>query len=225
MIVLPNAGLVLLEVPKTATQAVRGMLAPFRPEQGWPFPRAGRHLHAPAYHELWRGKVETAFGRPFETVCVVRDPLERVESWYRYRKRSSLAGQPESTRGLSFLVFMAAMLELEPPEFAQVGRQDRFCGWNGATALVDHIFDYRRLDLFTGFLSARLGRQLDLPQRNASPVAPSDDPLKGVPAVLLARHRTARAGEFALYDRVAAAGHLRLPAALPKLAAVSSSAR
>ncbi len=204
MIVLAAAGLVYLEVPKTATMAMRAMLGPLKPRGGWPLMQAGRHLGGPGFARRWRAAAEELAGGPVETFCVVREPLERAESWYRYRQRDKVAGEPHSSRGMSFAEFLEHSLAEEPHPAARIGRQDRFCGYDGQGALVDHIFDYRRLDLVTEFVSARTGRQLALPQRNVSPAAAEAVDL---PPELAIRHRRERAGEYELYQRVAETGH------------------
>lgn len=217
MIVLTGAALVYLEVPKTATMAMRAMLRPLKPKGGWPFPEAGRHLGGPGYDRHWRAQVEALAGRPVETFCVVREPLARAESWYRYRQRAAVAGQARSSAGMTFAAFLAHTLDPDPPMAARIGRQDRFCGYDGQGALIDHIFDYRRLDLVTAFVGGRVGRVLELPQRNVSPAVAAPDPAAELPAALIDRHRHERAPEYELYERVAAVGHWR--------PAVSSSAR
>lgn len=217
MIVLTGAALVYLEVPKTATMAMRAMLRPLKPPGGWPFAAARRHLGGPAYHSRWRARVEALAGRPVETFCVVREPLARAESWYRYRQRAAVAAQARSSAGMTFAEFLSRSLDPDPPTAARIGRQDRFCGYDGQGARIDHIFDYRRLDLVTAFVAAHVGRPLALPQRNISPTAPAADPTADLPADLIARHRRERAPEYDLYDRVAAVGHWR--------PAVSSSVR
>ncbi len=206
MLVMVDHGLVFLETPKAASTAIRRMLEPQIPV---PWARQAprqRHIGVRQYDRLWAGQLARDIGRRAETFCVVRDPLERSASWYRYRQRSQVAGKPTSSRGLSFADFLTDVLADDPPPHARIGDQARFTGFDGTRAAVDHVFDYRRLDLLVDFLAARLGTPLTLDVHNVTPEAAR--PPEPLPDDLLAAFRAARALEYALYDRVAAAGAL-----------------
>lgn len=206
MLVLFDHGLVFLEVPKTASTSIRRMLEP-RIATPWPGRRVReRHMSLRHFRTHWADRLAEDLGGPAETFCVVRDPVERLESWYRYRQRDSIAGKPASTRGLTFAQFLADCLADDPPAHARVGSQARFTGFADGRPGIDHVFDYRRLDLLVAFLSDRLGVPLGLGHENVSPPPPR--PVDPLPEALLARFRAERPEEFALYDRVARAGAL-----------------
>lgn len=209
MLLLRGAGLVILEVPKTATQALRAALGGAA-EAG--LEGAPRHLTARAYLDTYAASAAEACGRVPETVAVVREPLARLESWHRYLARDKVAGAAHSTAGLGFAAFVEGVLAPGRPRWPQVGRQDRFVGWDGQAALVDHLFDHARLDLLVAFLAGRLGAAFALPARNISPARVAEP----LPAALMAQVRAVRAAEFALHEAVAREGHLRR---------ISSSAR
>lgn len=203
MLILRQGGLVFLANPKTASQAIRAML---RPHAETPAAARDRpHMNARSFARRWSGRVRADLGRDPETVAVMRDPLDRVASWFRYRQRDALRGHPNSTHGLTFARFVEDCLSDPPPPHAAIGRQDRFLGFIDGGPPVTHVFDYARLDLLVDFLQDRLGTQLDLGEANASPPAetPPDLP-KGLAARFARQHRT----EIALYDLVAEKGHL-----------------
>jgi hypothetical protein len=102
-----------------------------------------------------------------------------------------------STRDVSFEQFVAAYLSDAPPPFARIGRQDRFVGWNGKRMRVDHLFDYRRLDLLVGFLSQRVGVTVALPYKNASPESGEETYL--LSDAVLAQLLKVNEAEFQLY--------------------------
>lgn len=208
MLVLEQAGLVYLANPKTATQSMRAMLAPFA--QATPLATAGKHINAQTYARNWADRLARDLGRSLETVAVMRDPLEHLGSWFRYRQRDALRGHENSTHGLSFAAFVEARLSEDPPPFARIGRQDRFLGFLDGGPPVTHVFDYAARDQMIGFFSARLGAPLTLPHRNASPKG--DPALLALPADLLARLHKAHATEFALYEQVKAKTVLHTPA-------------
>ncbi|PLL11077.1 gamma-glutamyl kinase [Tabrizicola sp. TH137] len=204
MLVLPKARLVYLATPKTASQAIRAMLAAHSetPETARQFP----HLNAATYARRWAPFLKETLGFAPETFAVMREPMEQMESWFRYRQREALIGHANSTHGMSFAEFVEARLSDPQPPFAAVGRQDRFLGFLDGGPPVTHVFDYARLDRMIAFLQGRLGTSLTLEARNVS--APAAAGAADLPPALVKRFRTAHAAEFALYARVAAKGHL-----------------
>jgi hypothetical protein len=204
VLVLEKARLVFLANPKTATQSLRAVLAPFA--LATPAETAHKHINAQIYGRKWSRKIRSSLGGQVETFAVMRAPLDHLGSWFRYRQRAALRGHENSTYGMTFPEFVEARLSPDPPPFARIGRQDRFLGFLNGGPPVNHIFDYADLDQLLTFLSARLGTRLELPHRNASPVA--EAAALTLPAPLLARLRSAHATEFALYDRVRESGLL-----------------
>lgn len=206
MLILGLQRLVVLETPKTGSLALRAMLAPYTLPVS---DEAARHTGHRGYLLKYAGPLAQAFGGAVETVAVVRAPLARMQSWYRYRMRPKVAHLKVSTRGISFQEFMLGYLDGTNPEVANVGRQDRFVGWTGREARVDHVFDYDRLDLLETFFSARTGDSLALPVRNMSPLSDTID--YGLCDAVLARYKAENAEEFALHKVVTKHGHLVRP--------------
>lgn len=208
MLLLPKARLVYLANPKTATQAIRAVLRPLSLRDA-PFGDLhSRHMPYPGFHKNWRAQVEAAAGGPVETFAVVREPFARLESWFRYRHKNP-EGAANSTRGISFDRFALEAVALDAaPDYARVGDQARFCGWDGARAGITHLFDYARMDLLLDFLEARLGRRFDLPVQNVSPTR-GELSLGGLSAAAAEAYRASRPGEFALWAAVAREGYLR----------------
>lgn len=204
MLILGLQHLVVLETPKTGSLALRAMLEPYALAVS---DAAPRHIGYTGYKLRHAPQLEQAFGGRVETLAVIRAPLERMQSWYRYRMRPKVRALAVSTLGMTFEAFMLAYLAEEKSDFANVGRQDRFVGWTGQGARVDHLFDYGRLDLLEAFLSERLGEELRLPVRNLSPLSPDMD--YGLSKALMARYRRENAEEFALFEAVARNGYLR----------------
>ena len=216
MLILPEARLVVLETPKTGSQALRKMLAA---HLGRLDPSPPRHLRADLYARRWADLVERRWGAGFESLAVMRAPLERMQSWFRYRRREKLVGGGRSTGELSFARFMEGYLSDPQPEVARIGRQDRFLAWDGERLGVDHLFDYAQLPRLSAFIEARLSaargakrqRPLVLAQRNVSPrLEPTED--YALPLALLQRYHRQNAAEFALYEEVSKAGHWHGPA-------------
>lgn len=208
VLLLPQPRLVYLANPKTATQSIRAVLRPLS-LQSAPFGDLhSRHMPYPAFDKNWRARVEAAAGGPVEVFAVVRAPFARLESWFRYRHKNP-EGAANSTRGISLDRFaMEAVALDEAPDYARVGDQARFCGWDGTRAGVTHLFDYDRMDLLLGFLEQRLGRRFELPQHNVSPTRAALA-VSGLSTAAEVAYRASRPGEFALWEAVSRAGYLR----------------
>ncbi len=205
MLVLKDAGLVYLANPKTATQSLRAALGPFT--RATPKDTGNKHINAAIYARKWAPRIERRIGQPPRTFAVMREPLDHLGSWFRYRQRAALQGHENSTYGMDFATFIDACLQKDPPPFARVGRQARFLGFLNEAPPVNYIFDYAQLDLLITFLNERLGTVLTLPVRNVSPETGDDDAL-ALPSDLMARLKDGLAAEFTLYDQVSKAGVL-----------------
>lgn len=203
MLVFHNHRLVILSVPKTGNTALETALAPHASLalQG---PPALRHMPWRVYRNRWAPFLREQFGTGFETLAILRDPLDRMRSWYRYRARKSFEASENATSHLSFDQFIEASLRPDPPSFARIWTQDKFVSSRKEEVRVTHLFDYAQLDLAVDWLSKRLKREIALQPKN---ISPSRSALLSVE--LEAELRDARAREFALYAQVAEHGYLR----------------
>jgi hypothetical protein len=207
VLVLKKARLVFLANPKTATQALRAMLAPHA--KATPSDTGDKHINAQIYARKWAKRIAARLGEVPDTFAVMRQPLQHLDSWYRYRQRDALKGHENSTAGISFPDFIEAILMDNPPPFARIGRQARFLGFMNDGPPVNYIFDYAQLDLLVMFLSERLETPLKLPIRNVSPEGNGSG--LDLPEDLFARLHEAHRPEFALYAKVTELGVLETP--------------
>lgn len=196
MLVFSDARLAFLAVPKTGTTAVEMAL---RSRADIAFLRHRKHMNA----QRFAGKVApflNSIGTEVETLAVMRNPIEQIRSWYKYRASDRLKGSPKSTEGRSFDDFVLAVISDDPPEFAGIGSQFNFLTNRKGMRAVDHLFSYENQTAFRSFLETRLGQEIEFKIKNVSPDA--DAPLS---AEVEAKLRQARAAEFALYDGLRAA--------------------
>lgn len=126
-------------------------------------------------------------------VALMREPIDWLGSWYRYRQRDAIPIKERSTRGMDFDSFVTAHLANPCPGFADVGSQARFLDPGNGPG-IDRVFRYENIGAFIEFLEDRLDFEIILPRLNVSPegstqLAPETE----------ARLRRERAADFALY--------------------------
>lgn len=168
MLVFWKQRLVMLAVPKTGTSAyaralgaTASMVVSDPPEL--------KHAPVYRYNRFFRPMFEKAGGAEMELLAVVREPIDWLGSWYRYRQRPFLDGKPTSTRGVSFDAFCDAFSRGDRPPFAEVGSQSKFIEPRPNGVAVTHLFRYENQAGLLGFLEDRLGCAIDLPRANVSP--------------------------------------------------------
>ncbi len=193
MLIFPNARIVLFAVPKTATTALETALAP---HAGIVLrnPPGIKHMPLYRYYRHFLPLLERSGLKKLETLAVVREPVSWLGSWFRYRSRPEIAGQPQFTGNIDFDSFVRAYLMNEQPECARVGSQARFLSDESGRPAVDRLFAYEDIGALTGYLGARLGANISLPRRNASPRRPLDLS-KQTESLLRRKHAT----DFALW--------------------------
>lgn len=201
MLVFSKAKLVFLSVPKTGSTAYQAALAPHAAMVVTDPPEL---KHAPVfrYNRFFRPALEKFIGAPLDVVAVMREPVDWLGSWYRYRRRPFLQGQRKSTRDMSFDAFVDAYTRGEKPPFANVGSQAKFLEPQKNGTAVTHLFRYEDQAGLRAFLQDRLGVTIDMLDReNVSPPMP----LELSDATRAKLHRKCPQ-EFELYHAIGAAG-------------------
>jgi hypothetical protein len=117
-------------------------------------------------HTTFQGfvKLMQAYGEPvddYEVMCIVRHPLDKARSWFRYRSRQTLSNNPDRYLGdRTFTEYVQQILHEH-----ENGRRDfrflnlRFVCDEHAAVRVGRIFPYHRIDAAFEYLR----RRLDLP--------------------------------------------------------------
>lgn len=206
MLVFFEANLALFATPKTGSTAYHMALRKHA-EIAMVNRAAVKHLSVGDYRRHMAPFLQTVFGLTPEGLAVMREPLDLMRSWYRYRQRPKLDGLPNSTKGISFDDFLEALMSDSPPVFARVGWQAPFLTVGTPAPAVDHLFAYDNIEGFHRFLERRLGFEFATRPFNTSPEVPAEaDP------GLVARFRDRFAREEALYEQLrAAGGYLHTP--------------
>lgn len=197
MLVISEANIVILAVPKTGSTALEGAL---RHQADIVFGRGRKHITAQRYRNRVAPFLERTFGERLETVAVMREPLEQLRSWFCYRSQPRHAHTSKSTQEMTFNEFIRAVLKDSPPKHARVGSQFRFLTDAHGGLLVTHLFSYGHQPKLLEFLSHRIGEDVALARENVSPIRDTD-----LSARIEKKLRTQRASDFALYNRLMAA--------------------
>ncbi|KIN63728.1 Gamma-glutamyl kinase [Sulfitobacter noctilucicola] len=202
MLVFLRHKITFLATPKTGTTAVEMAL---KPRAEIVFSKGRKHITALRYANKIAPFLEDTFGVRPASVAVMREPVDQIRSWYKYRSQERLDGTAQSTKGISFDQFVREVVSNDPPERAQIGRQFNFLTDGKTQVMADHIFAYEEQEAFLMFLSEHLQHPVEIPLRNVSPkVGAALEP------TTLALLQDARAADFILYDELRSKdGHLK----------------
>lgn len=198
MLVFLDRKLAFLAVPKTGTTALELAL---RGRADIVLRRRLKHMPAQRFHRKMAPFLEDTYGVRPDRLAVMRDPLDQMRSWYRYRRAERLEGSQKATSDISFDDFALATIERRPPAYAAIGSQFKFLTSARGDVLVTHLFAYPAQERLMAFLATRFGEEIEVERRNVS--EPAETPLS---AETEAKVRAARAQDFELYDRLVAAG-------------------
>ncbi|MFT4706268.1 MAG: hypothetical protein ACJAXK_002676 [Yoonia sp.] len=172
MLVFWKENLVFLAVPKTGTTAIEGALAP-RAAMVLRDPPQIKHAPLYRYGRFLQPMFEKAGGKNPETIAVIRNPVDWLSSWYRYRNRHSLVGQENSTRNIKFNEFVLEYCKDDPAPFAKVGSQASYVFDQNGKRETTHLFAYEHQPDLIAFLEKRLDTTIELKQLNVSPTIPA----------------------------------------------------
>ena len=200
MIAAPSLGFVFLATPKCASTSIETALRPHAEVILTGQPRF-KHTNYRSFHKYIRPLLESKGFEPssYEVVCLFREPLDWVSSWWRYRSRDVLA-DPSAKRhrnyagDLSLEAFVKGYIARDVPS-ARIGRQARFVSSGDGTPGPDRIYRLDDLPRFVEFLNERVGTTLELGMSNVSP--PRADELSEATRESLRQHL---AEEYDIYE-------------------------
>lgn len=168
MLVFWKENLALLAVPKTGTTAIEAALAPHA-SMAILDPPVLKHLPIYRYDRFLKPFFLKAAEKELETAAMVRNPIDWLASWYKYRARPSLRGTANSTENISFDDFVLEAIKGESAPYAHVGSQLKFLTNRDDTVGATHMFRYEHMPDYIAFLEDRLNRKIILPKVNVSP--------------------------------------------------------
>lgn len=209
MLIFDDPAIILFAIPRTGTTGRMVSLGK-RADHVFRSPSVSRHMNVRQFDRHIAPHLPGA--ARYERVAVLRDPLARLRSWYRYRARLERAA-PLSTRHVSFAEFIEAHLSHAPPPWARIGNQVAFLTESSGTLAVDRLFCLERPGVFHAWSRAHLGVGHMKHLNQSRPHGGQLD------AGLRRRLYAARAEEFDLHSLVHRTGTLRLHRLQDRLAA------
>jgi hypothetical protein len=154
-------------MPKCASTSIEDVLSPYSQLMTRYSPTM-KHANFKRYKKYIEPFVVESTGKKPETICLFREPIDWLYSWYKYRQRSKLDGKPKSTRGLSFDEFCIKYMAGDKM-ISSIGRQAKFVENMNHDIGVDKIFPYENLNLIKMYLEDKIGEKISLPIKNVSP--------------------------------------------------------
>lgn len=184
MMAMAHAGFVFLSMPKAGSTALQrhfGKHAQILFRQ----PPGMKHMSAATFENVmapWLAR----YGHPretYETLCLVRHPVDRALSWWKYRSRPEVAAA-KSTGEVTFAQFAEQLVSGEVP----LGTAWNFVTTMDGQRLVDRVYRYEHLADAAQWMAQCLSIDPpDLQRTNASPARETEvDP--GVRALLEAHY-------------------------------------
>ncbi|WP_037315586.1 sulfotransferase family 2 domain-containing protein [Ruegeria halocynthiae] len=169
MLVFYKERLAFLAVPKTGSTAYHSALQD-RADFVVTGPPELKHAPVRRYDRFFQNIFRKMYDTEMEIMAVVREPIDWLGSWYKFRGRPERVGHPHSTHDLSFDEFVQAYMKNPRPEFADVGSQSQFFRTRSNGFGASHIFKYENQDKILEFLQDRLNTHVNLQQENVSPL-------------------------------------------------------
>ena len=167
MLIFSDINLVFFETPKTASIALHAALSPHA-DIVFGGPSNMRHFSPRRFQmKMLPMMMDHYWDTPPKTTAVIRNPIDWLGSWYRYRQRDELVRHPNSTRDMSFNSFANSYMSSEKQPFSNVGQQSKFLA-NADKNYPDDLWRFDALDTYCAYLSRKLNVEIELEKINVS---------------------------------------------------------
>lgn len=168
MMIFLEKGLIFFATPKTGSTAFHEVLGPKADISFSKSPKV-KHITPKRFDRMIAPYALPLMNAPIISIAVIREPVEWLGSWYRYRQRSESINSPTSTKDISFDTFVEHYLSDDKPSYAKVGRQAQFITGGSEAPLVTQLWRYDAIADLTIFLNVHLGINFTLDTINVSP--------------------------------------------------------
>lgn len=193
MLVFPVERLVFLCTPKCGSTSVHQAYTPYAAGVLGGHPRL-KHLRFKLYERGIAPLLGEDIGS-LETVCIIRDPVGHLRSWYRYLRGRNRHNRPGSDHDPTYEDFVEAFLD--PDSDLRFRTQHSFIEDDAADIGVNRIFALEHIERFVCFMNERLRVRVSLPVMNTS-----SGKAPALSSELEERLRERLAPDLALYEAV-----------------------
>ncbi|MEP2534220.1 hypothetical protein [Shimia sp.] len=194
VLVFFKQNLAFLSVPKTGTTAFEIAM---RPMADIVFTKGVKHMTVGKFHKRFAPFLKATYNVAPERLAVMRDPVDVIRSWYKYRSPDRMGDNPYCHGGVSFDEYVLDVISDKPSKAAGIGSQVSFLTLGNGAMPVHHLVAYDRQRLLRDFLAERFGKEIEPKPKNVSPEMPAE-----ISPDTERKLRAARPAEFALFDRV-----------------------
>jgi hypothetical protein len=169
MMIFLEKGLVFFATPKTGSTAFHNALGSKADILFSKSPKV-KHITPQRFDKMIAPYALPLMSKPVTSIALIREPIEWLGSWYRYRQRPETANSPTTTANITFNTFVEDYLKKQDrPNYAKVGKQERFITGGGDTPLVTQLWRYDAIPDLSMFLSLHLQINFTLKTLNVSP--------------------------------------------------------
>ncbi|WP_417807140.1 sulfotransferase family 2 domain-containing protein [Thioclava sp.] len=194
MLIFWKQKLVFLATPKAGSSAIEAALEPLA-DVAIQRPAELKHTSAQDFQGHLAPYLAQRSGETFTTVALMRQPIDWLRSWYRFRLRDDDEDPGHPMIGRKFEQFAQDYMASSRPAHVSFPSQSEFLCDGTGTCVVDTVFRYDQIDSFVHFLEDQLDFAITLPRVNVPPA---------VDVTLSERTQTAltqaMARDFTLYD-------------------------
>ena len=171
MLIFVNQGLIIYSMPKTGTTSIERALGK---DASIKLSGTGdnglKHINSKKFNK-WRRTLRKEFpNQKFVSCCVMREPLDRLNSWYRYRSREKIKNKESYVGNITFDEYLNKLCDKIQKKSTRhlLNSQSRFLIFREKIN-VDRIFPFVKIDQYTEFLSLKLNKEIKLTKDNVSP--------------------------------------------------------
>ena len=172
MLIFAEKKLIIYSMPKTGTTSIQKALENSATIK---FGRTGKyglkHIDAQNFQK-WKKTLKNQFpGDKFVSCCVMREPIDLLRSWYKYRSRTKVKSDKQFTGNMTFDKYLNNLYEKKIQDKSNrtpFNRQSRFL-FPKNKMLIDRIFPYQNFDSFIEFITRKIGKDFEIPKVNISP--------------------------------------------------------
>lgn len=134
-----------------------------------------KHINARNFHKyILAYHLKIVPGKEIETFCLMREPVDWIYSWYRFRTRDELKNpkHPDHanyTGNISFSQFVDELVSRKNVPYVKVGFQKDFMLLGNGEMGVDRVFPMEKMSEVEAYLSKKTGRVISIPHTNIAP--------------------------------------------------------